>query len=90
MKQMVASGCLGAPRRVVEEVPGSASPLLSRDVVKTLFVLAIGAAIGYTYGYKDAKTHDKMVVERVLDRAGGAARGKYDPNVDLHADSVSR
>lgn len=88
---MVDPGCLGGRRRVDKEVPGTASPLpLPAPVVKTLFVLAVGVAIGYTYGYKDAKTHDKMVVERMLDRAGGAARGKYDPNVDVHADSVSR
>jgi hypothetical protein len=59
-------------------------------VVKTLFVLAVGVAIGYTYGYKDARTHDKMVVERVLERAGGSTRGKYNPNVDQQTDSLSR
>jgi hypothetical protein len=59
-------------------------------MVKTLLILAVGVAIGYGYGYKDAKKHDKTIVERVLDRAGGAARGKYDPNVDKEADSIGR
>ena len=59
-------------------------------MVKTLLILAIGVAIGYSYGYKDAKKHDKTVVERVLDRAGGAARGKYNSNVDQQADSIGR
>ena len=59
-------------------------------MARALFLLALGVAIGYVYGYKDAKTHDKMVVERVLDRAGGAARGKYDPNVDKESDSLGR
>jgi hypothetical protein len=60
-------------------------------VVKTLLILGIGVAIGYSYGYKDAKTHDKTVYERVIDRAGAAARGKYDPNKDQEqADSLGR
>lgn len=59
-------------------------------MVRTLFLLALGVAIGYVYGYKDAKTYDKTVVERLLDRAGGAARGKYDSNVDQEADSIGR
>ena len=42
-------------------------------MVRTLFILAVGASIGYVYGYKDAKTHDKTIVERTLDRAGAAA-----------------
>ena len=57
---------------------------------KTLVILAAGAAIGYSYGYKDAKLHDKNVYERVIDRAGAAARGKYDSNKQLQDDSVGR
>ena len=59
-------------------------------MVKTLLILAVGVAIGYSYGYKDAKTHDKTVVERVLDRVGGSARGRYNPDVDRVADSLGR
>jgi hypothetical protein len=60
-------------------------------VVKTLLILAVGVAIGYGYGYQDAKTHDKTVFERLLDHAGGAARGKYDSNVEQQqADSLGR
>ena len=59
-------------------------------MVKTLLILAVGAAIGYGYGYKDAKKHDKPIVERVLDRAGGAARGKYAASIDQEADSLRR
>jgi hypothetical protein len=59
-------------------------------VVKTLFILAAGAAIGYSYGYKDARKYDKTVYERVIDRAGAAVRGKYDSNSQLQADSVGR
>ena len=59
-------------------------------MAKILFILAVGVAIGYSYGYKDAKKHDKTVYERLIDRAGGAARGKYDPNSQLKSDSVGR
>lgn len=59
-------------------------------MVRTLLILAIGVAIGYVYGYKDAKTHDKTVVERVLDRVGGSARGRYSSDVDREADSLGR
>ena len=59
-------------------------------MVKTLLVLAVGVAIGYAYGYKDAKTHQKTIVERVLDHAGASARGKYDPDLDKQVDSAER
>ena len=53
-------------------------------------LLAIGVAIGYTYGYKDARRHDRPVVERLIDRAGASARGKYDSNIDRRAAMVDR
>lgn len=54
-------------------------------MVKTLFILAIGAAIGYAYGYKDARTHDTSIVTRALENVGGKARGqyRYDGNQDV-------
>ena len=57
-------------------------------MVRTLFILAVGVAIGYGYGYKDAKTHDKTVVERTLDRAGAAAKAKYVSHVPQDTDST--
>jgi hypothetical protein len=51
-------------------------------VTRTLLLLALGIAAGYTWGYKDARAHARPVVERVLDRAGGSARGKYVTDVD--------
>ena len=60
-------------------------------MVKTLLILAVGVVIGYSYGYKDAKHHDRTVYERLIDRAGAAARGKYDSNSQQQqADSVGR
>jgi hypothetical protein len=38
---------------------------------KILFILAIGIAIGYGYGWKDAQVHEKNVAERIVERIGG-------------------
>ena len=59
-------------------------------MVRAVVLIALGVAIGYAYGYKDARRHDKSVVERVLDRAGGSTRGKYDPNLDRQLDQAER
>jgi len=59
-------------------------------MVRTLLILAVGVTIGYVYGYKDAKTHDKIIFERALDHAGAAARGKYLSHVDQVTDSVGQ
>jgi hypothetical protein len=59
-------------------------------VVRILLVLAVGVAIGYVYGYKDARTHDKMVVERALDRAEGVALKSYRTTADQANDSAGR
>lgn len=55
---------------------------------RVLLLLAVGAAVGYVYGFRDARAHDRNVVERILDRAGGSARGKYNPDVDGGADAA--
>jgi hypothetical protein len=55
---------------------------------RALLILAIGVAIGYSVGYKDARKHDKSIVERTLDRAGGSARGKYDSDIDKRLESA--
>jgi hypothetical protein len=59
-------------------------------VFRTFVLLAIGVAIGYTYGFKDARRHEKMVVERLLDRAGASARGKYRTDLDRQAAMAER
>ena len=59
-------------------------------MIRLLLVLAIGVAVGYSVGYKDARKHDKSIVERTLDRAGGGARGKYDSDIDKRLGSAER
>ena len=60
-------------------------PLAHPAMKQALLLLALGVALGYTLGYNDARAHDRTVVERLLDRAGGSARGKYDADVDRQA-----
>jgi hypothetical protein len=55
-----------------------------------LFVLAIGLAAGYSYGYKDARQHDQTVVTRLLDRVGGATRGRVATDADATLREVER
>ena len=69
--------------------PPSGFPSPVAPVVRTLLILAVGVAIGYVYGFKDAKTNDKTVFERTVDRAGAAARGKY-VSIEQSADSSGR
>lgn len=41
---------------------------------RLIFILIVGIAVGYTYGYRDARQHEKPVTARVLDRIGGQVR----------------
>lgn len=59
-------------------------------MLKVLFILIIGIAIGYGYGFQDARRHDKNVVERVVGRVGGSNRGKYKADLDAAASNVDR
>ncbi len=49
---------------------------------KLLFILALGVAIGYGYGWKDAQTHDKNVAERIVEQIGGDNRALVSGDVD--------
>lgn len=49
---------------------------------KYLVLLALGVAIGYGYGWKDAKKHTKHVAERVLERIGGDSRELMSADID--------
>ena len=51
-------------------------------MLKFAFVLVAGIAIGYFYGFDDAKKNDENVVTRVVERVGGSNRGKYNSDID--------
>lgn len=57
---------------------------------KIVLVLCIGFAAGYTFGFQDAQEHDETIVTRTLERAGGAARGKYNQDVDGTMDRLEK
>jgi hypothetical protein len=59
-------------------------------VKRALVLIACGAAFGYAAGFRDARRHDRTIVERVLDQAGASARGKYDPDLDRRSGDVER
>ena len=56
---------------------------------KFIVVLVIGIAIGYFYGFDDAKRHDENVVERVVERVGTTG-SKYQTDVDKQMDAAER
>ena len=51
-------------------------------MLKFALVLVAGIAIGYFYGFDDAKKNDDNVVTRVVERVGGSNRGKYNSDID--------
>jgi hypothetical protein len=56
----------------------------------TIFALILGIAIGYGYGFRDAKIHKKSIVERTIDRVGGKNRGAYNNDIDKASASAER
>ena len=49
---------------------------------KYFFILALGVAIGYGYGWKDAQKNTRHFAERVLDRIGGESRELVSADID--------
>ncbi len=58
--------------------------------MKYVLLLLIGMAIGYGYGFKDAKKHEKTVFSRTIDKIGGSNRGKYKTDTDKQMKDVER
>ena len=56
---------------------------------RLLLILALGMTIGYAYGFRDARAHEKTIVARTLDRVGkvGGEGRKYSAG---DADAVMR
>ena len=59
-------------------------------MMKYMIILAIGIAIGYFYGFSDAKTYQHNVVARTVAKVGGSNRGKYNQDIDRKMDGVGR
>ncbi len=55
---------------------------------KYLLLLALGIAIGYSYGWKDAQVNEKNVAERVVERIGGDNKDKMRSDADATTRAV--
>ena len=57
---------------------------------KILCILSLGVAMGYSYGWKDAHTHDKNIAERALDQIGGESRDQVGSDVDARMRAIEK
>ncbi|MEP6834307.1 MAG: hypothetical protein ABJB74_13005 [Gemmatimonas sp.] len=57
---------------------------------KYLFILAIGIAMGYGYGWKDAQINTKHIAERLVDRIGGDNKKNMDADIDARMRSAEK
>ncbi|HET7620976.1 MAG TPA: hypothetical protein VFK39_03645 [Gemmatimonadaceae bacterium] len=57
---------------------------------KALVLLAIGVAMGYTWGWRDAHVNDNDIVTRIVSQVGGSTRGNLKNDPDHMLDSLSR
>ena len=57
---------------------------------KALLLLAIGVALGYTWGWRDAQVNDLDVVSRIVSQVGGSTRGELRNDPDHLLDSLER
>lgn len=59
-------------------------------MMKIVVVLLLGLVIGYSYGFKDGKVHDRNIAVRMLDRAGGSTRDKVRSDVDKKLEDLEK
>jgi len=57
---------------------------------KYLFILAIGIAIGYSYGWKDAQINTQHIAERLVERIGGDNKKNMDADIDAKMRSAEK
>jgi hypothetical protein len=57
---------------------------------KVILVFAIGAAAGYSFGFKDARRHRDNIVVRTVARVGGSHRENMKTDVDREMQRLER
>ncbi|HTK54940.1 MAG TPA: hypothetical protein VL308_23765 [Gemmatimonadaceae bacterium] len=57
---------------------------------KFAFALVVGIAIGYFYGFDDARKHAENVVTRVVAEVGGSNRDRYSNDIDKRMDNLEK
>lgn len=55
---------------------------------KYFFILALGIALGYSYGWKDAQLHTQHIAERLVERIGGDNKKNMNADVDAKMRAV--
>lgn len=55
---------------------------------KAILFVAIGLALGYWFGFQDRGNHQRDIVTRLVDRAGGSVRGDVKNDPDKLMDSL--
>ena len=59
-------------------------------MMKTLVLLALGIAIGYSVGFSDARTHKDDIIHRLVLRVGGENREHMVNDVDATMDRLEK
>lgn len=57
---------------------------------KFIVMFVAGIAIGYFYGFADAKANPDNVVQRVVNRVGGANRERVSNDLDAKLEGVEK
>ncbi len=58
--------------------------------MRYLLLLVVGISAGYAIGFRDARTHDKMVVERLVEHIQNANHGSMNGDADKQLDDLQR
>ena len=58
-------------------------------MMKFILVLAVGVAVGYGVGFRDAQVNDRTVVARMIERVGGSNRQNFDNDLDRRTEAAS-
>jgi len=57
---------------------------------KALVLIAIGVAVGYAWGWRDAQVNDDDIVTRIVSQVGGSTRADLKNDPDHLLDSLQR
>jgi hypothetical protein len=55
-----------------------------------IIIFIVGLAVGYGLGFRDSKTHDRHIVARLVERAGGSHRENVKTDVDSQMERLER
>jgi hypothetical protein len=58
--------------------------------MRYILLLTIGVSVGYGLGYRDARTHDKSVVERMIGHLENANHDRMSTDADKKLDEIER